>query len=266
LQLRLRKELEPKVLDEARQQSSHLLAEAQAAIRQKTKDTHEQFSRQLGDERRALEQQAKEISRRISEIMRERVDLGVNEFQQKLVDGGDQLKQLSQQLLEFLQGSLDHEFHARRGELEQLRAMLTAESSRMQEQTEDFDRRIAKLSDAVHSLESGLDQRLGQMCSRTVSETRKELEGAAAAIFTEVTTRGSQSLGKELDEVCVKIKTVQKEIIASASGSLEVETRDALRGFEKSMEDLAKASVERWRVKLAGGLSALAKNLDEQFQ
>ena len=266
LQLRLRKELEPKVLEEARQQSSYLLAEAQAAIQQKTKDTHEHFSRQLGDERRALEQQAKEISRRISEIMRERVDLGVNEFQQKLVDGGSQLKRLSQELLEFLQSSLNDELHARNGELEQLRAMLTTESSRMQEATELLDSRIAKLADTVQSLESGLDHRLNQMCGRTISETRHELERAAAAIFAEVTTRGAQALGKQLDEVCEKIKTVQKEIIASASGSLEVETRNAVREFERSMDDLAKASVERWRVKLAGGLNALAKNLDEQFQ
>jgi len=32
------------------------------------------------------------------------------------------------------------------------------------------------------------------------------------------------------------------------------------------MEKLAEASVERWRQKLAGGLSALAKSLDEKLQ
>jgi hypothetical protein len=266
LQMRLRKELEPKVLDEARQQSSHLLAQAQADIQQKTKNTHEQFSRQLGDERRALEQQAKEISKRIAEITRERVDLGVSEFQEKLVEGGNQLKRLSHELLEFLQSSLDDELNARRGELQQLHVMLSAESSRMREQTNDLDARIAKLTDAVRSLESGLDQRLNQMCSRIVSETRHELENAAATVFAETTSRGSQALGRELDEVCEKIKAVQKEIIASASDSLDVQSRNAVRQFEQSMNDLAKASVERWRVKLAGGLSALAKNLDEQFQ
>jgi len=266
LQVRLRKELEPKLVDEARTQSAHLLAEAQADIQQKTRDTHEHFSRELGDERRALEQQAKEIARRISEIMRERVDLGVSEFQEKLVEGGNQLKRLSHELLEFLQSSLDDELNARRGELQQLHAMLSAESSRMREQTNDLDARIARLTDAVGSLESGLDQRLNQMCSRIVSETRHELESAAATVFAETTSRGSQALGKELDEVCEKIKAVQKESIASASESLDVQSRNAVRQFEQSMNDLAKASVERWRVKLAGGLSVLAKNLDEQFQ
>ena len=266
LQLRLRKELEPKVLEEARQQSTHLLGEARAAIDQKTRSVHEYFSRQLGDERSALEQQAKEISRRISEIMRERVDLGVNEFQQKLVDGGNQLKRLSQELLEFLQSSLNDELNARRGELDQLRETLTGESLRLQERTEHWDGRIAKLSDSVCSLESGLDQRLSQMCSRTVSETRRELESSAAAIFREIKTLGEQALGKELDVVCEKMRSVEKEIVASACGSMELQRRDAEQAFEQSMEDLARVSVESWRVKLASGLSALAKNFEEQFQ
>jgi hypothetical protein len=266
LQLRLRKELEPKVLEEARQQSTHLLVAAQAAIDQKTREAHEHFSRHLGDERRALEQQAKEISKRLSQIMRERIDLGVNEFQQKVVDGGNRLKQFSQQLLEFLQNSVNEEINTRRGELEELRRMFTAESSRLGKRTEQLDSRIAQLSDTVRSLESGLDQRLNQMCSRIVGETRSELESAAAAVFTELTTRGAQALGKELDQVCEKLTSVQKEAVLAASGSVEVQARNALETFEQSMENLARVSLERWRAKLTKGLSALAKNFDQQFQ
>jgi hypothetical protein len=266
LELRLRKDLEPKILEQARQQSAQLLVEAQAAIEHKTKQAHEHFSHRLADERRALEQRAQEISTRVSEIVGERVGVGVSEFQQKLVDGGNQLKQLSQELLEFLQSSLNDEHSSRRGELEQLRAMLKAESSRLHELTEHLDRRIAKLSDSVRSLESGLDQRLNQMCGRAVSDTRSQIESAASAILTELTTRSTQALGSQLDETSANMRSMQKGIVASVSESLDVQARSALQGYEQSMEELARASVERWRQKLAGGLSALAKSLDEQLQ
>jgi exonuclease VII small subunit len=190
----------------------------------------------------------------------------VSEFQQKLVDGGNQLKQLSQELLEFLRSNLNDEHNARRGELEQLRTMFTAESSRLHELTEHLDSRIAKLSDSVRSLESGLDQRLNQMCGRAVSDTRSQLESAAGAILTDLTTRSTQALGNQLDETGANMRNIQKGIVASVSESLEIQTRDALQEFEQSVEDMARASVERWRQKLAGGLSALSKSLDEQLQ
>ena len=266
LELRLRKDLEPKIHEEARQQSARLLVEAQAAIEHKTKEAHEHFSRRLADERRALEQRAQEISKHISEIVRERVGVGVSEFHQKLVDGGNQLKQLSQELLEFLQSSLNDEHNSRRGELEELRAMLTTESSRLHELTEHLDSRIAKLSDSVRSLESGLDQRLNQMCGHAVSDTRSQLESVAGTVLTQLTTRSTQTLANQLDETGANMRSIQKGIVASVSESLDAQARNALQEYEQSMEKLAEASVERWRQKLAGGLSALAKSLDEKLQ
>jgi uncharacterized protein YukE len=266
IELRLRKGLEPKVLDEARQQSAQLLVQAQAAIDRKTTEAHEHFSGRLADERRALEQRAQEISKHISETVRERVGVGVNEFQQKLVDGGKQLQRLSQELLEFLQTSLNDEHNSRRGELEALQAAVKTESVRLHELTERLDSRIAKLSDSVRSLESGLDQRLNQMCGRAVSDTRSQLESAAGAILTELTTRSAQALENQLDETSASMKNIQKGIVASVSESLEVQTRNTLQEFERSTDDMARASVEHWRQKLAGGLSVLAKSLDEQLK
>jgi len=266
IESRLRKGLEPKVLDEARQQSTQLLVQAQAAIERKTTEAHEHFSSSLADERRALEQRAQEISKHISETVRERVGVGVNEFQQKLVEAGNQLKRLSEELLEFLQSSLNDEHNARRGELEQLQTMVKAESARLHELTERLDSRIAKLSDSVRSLESGLDQRLNQMCGRAVSDTRSQLESMAGAILSELTTRSAQTLEKQLGETDTNMKNIQKGIVALASESLELQTRNALQEFERSTEGMAKTSVERWRQKLADGLSTLAKSLDEQLQ
>jgi exonuclease VII small subunit len=140
------------------------------------------------------------------------------------------------------------------------------ESSRLHERIEYLDSRIAKLDDSVRSLESGLDQRLSQMASDTLRNTRSELEGAAETVLKEWTTRNVQALGNQLDEACENMKIVQKGIVASVSESLKVQSADALQSFEHSMQDLAKLSVERWRLTLAGGLNALVKNLGEQFR
>ena len=99
-----------------------------------------------------------------------------------------------------------------------------------------------------------------------VSATRGELENAATAVFMELTTRSAQALGSQVDDSNAKMRTIQKEIIASLSESLEAQRQQALKEFEKSMQDLTKASVERWRLQLATGLSALAKSLDEQLR
>jgi regulatory protein YycI of two-component signal transduction system YycFG len=99
-----------------------------------------------------------------------------------------------------------------------------------------------------------------------VSDTRSQLESAAGAILTELTTRSSQVLGSQLDETSANMKSMQKGIVASVSESLEVQSRNILQEFERSTEDMARASVERWRQKLAGGLSELAKSLDQQLQ
>jgi DNA anti-recombination protein RmuC len=161
---------------------------------------------------------------------------------------------------------VNDEHNARRGELEELRAAVKAESARLHELTERLDSRIAKLSDSVRSLESGLDQRLNQMCGRAVSDTRSQLESMAGAILTELTTRSAEALGKQLDETGTKMRDIQKGTVAAVSESLDVQTRNTLQGFERSAEDMARASVERWRQKLASGLSALAKSLDEQLK
>ena len=115
-------------------------------------------------------------------------------------------------------------------------------------------------------MESGLDQRLSQMAADTIRNTRSELESAAETVLKEWTNRNIQALANQLDETCENMKIVQKGIVASVSESLKGQSLDALQTFERSMQDLAKLSVERWRLTLAGGLNALVKNLGEQFR
>jgi len=157
------------------------------------------------------------------------------------------------------------EHEARRADLEFLRASMQSQSSRLRQQVEDLNGRIAKLDASAQSLESGLEQRLSQMSSNTLSQMHGQLAAEASAILEELTVRGVAALATQLDEATATMKIVQKGITASTSESLKLEAAGALQAYNQSMEQMANVAVERWRVKLAGGLNALAKTVGEQF-
>ena len=266
LESRLKNALEPRIQDEARQQSANLLAAVQTTIDQRTTEGYQDFLHRVADELQVVEGKAKEISGQISDDVRQHVRGGVAEFQQKLIDGGNRLKRLSEELLEFLQHSLNEEHNAQRMELERVRDAVASESSRLQEQVEYLDIRIGKLDESTSRLELDLDRRLAEMASDTVKNTHAELESVSNAILQEAASRHDQELGKQLDEACASMTTFQKGAIATVSETLRGQTAEALREFERSMEGLARESVERWRLTLAGGLNSLVKSLGEQFQ
>lgn len=266
LELRLRRDLGPRVLEEARQQSAQLLAAAKATLDQRAAETHEHYLQRVAEELAAVEKRAQDLSAHISHETRQYLHRGLDEFHDQLLNGGHSLKRLSEQLLAFLEQSLNQEFHTRRAELEQLRAAVSSESLRLQDQIEDLDHRIAQLDEATRGLESGLDQRLSQMSSNTIREARGQLEAAASGIIEELTTRSAKTLADQQDGACENMRIVQKGIVSSTSDSLKAEAASALEAFERSMEELAKLSADRWRLKLASGLNALAKGLGEQWQ
>ncbi len=266
MESRLRKELEPKVLDEARQQSAHLLAAAKATVDQRTSQVYQDFLHRLAQEVQAGEQRAQAISAHVVEDLQQHLRASLEEFQRNMIDGGSRLKRLSEELLQFLQESLNEQHDVRRTELEKVRAAVASESSRLQEQVENLDRRITDLDGSARSLESGLDKRLSEMASNTVRNIRSELESVAATILQDSKIRNGQALEHQLDETCDNMKLIEKGILASVSESLKVQAADASRAFERSMEDLARVALERWRTTLAVGLNALVKNLGEQFQ
>ena len=266
IELRLLRGLEPRVVDESRQQSAHLLASAKAMIDQRTNEAHETFLRGVANELKVVEKRAQEISSSISKNTEEHLRCGLEQFQRELLDGGNSLKRLSEELLEFLQYKLNAEHDARSGDLEQLRAAVASESARLQHQVDDLDTRIAKLDESARCLESGLDQRLSRMSSDTVRETRNQFESAANEILEELAGRSVRVLGNQLEDTRGSLKAIQEGIIASVSESLKVQAANALQDFQDSMEHLAKLSVESWRLKLEGGLNAVTKSLNEQFR
>jgi hypothetical protein len=266
MEVRLRKDLGPKVMEESRQQYAQLLEAAKSTIDQRTNEGYEDFRHRATDELKIVEQRAQEISTRMSATAQEQLRRGLEDFQQKLLDGGNSLKRLSEELLEFLQHSLNEEHNARRQDLEQVRASVAAESSRLREDVELLDGRIAKLDESARSLESGLDKRLGEMAANTVRDTRGQLESMANEALGQLTTHSAKILSDQLDEAGANMATAQKNMLTSASESLNVQAANASQAFERSMNEMARNSVERWRLKLAASLNALAKRLGEQFQ
>jgi hypothetical protein len=266
LELRLRSDFGPKVIAEARQQSADLLAGAKSAIEQKTIEAYQQFTGRVAEDLKGVEKRAQDLSAHIFDNAREHMRRGLEDFHQQLLEGGNSLKRLSEQLLEFLQQSLNDEHDARRGDLEKLRVRVESESSLLREQIDSLASRIAKLNAATQAFESGLEERLSEMSSKIVGDVRRQLGVEANAMLEELTARSITALQRQLDEAADKMKIFQSGIVDSTSQTLTLETAKALQSFAESMEEMTKHSVERWRSKLAGGLTVVAKNLSEQLQ
>jgi hypothetical protein len=266
MELRLRRYLGPRLLDETRQESAHLLEAATAAIEQKTTQGYEDFVRRSEEELKLIEKRAEDISASISANAREHLSCGLDTFQQRLLDGGSALKRLSEELLAYLQHSLNEEHDRRREELEQLRISVAAESLRLQEQIQSLDSRITKLHDSAQSLESGLEHRLGQLAIQAVTDARRQLEASAKEMFAQITERSTRDLGERLRTARENLETTQTGIVTYVRESLKGQSEDALQSFERSMEELGTQCLERWGRKLAGGLNAIARSMGEQFQ
>jgi predicted nuclease with TOPRIM domain len=263
---RLENNLGPRVLEEARQQAAHLLAAANAAITQRTSEGYENFVRRVAEELKLVEKRARDTSTYISESVQQELRRGVQDYQEKLLEGGNSLKRLSEELIQYLKDNLNEEHNARRGDLQQLRSSLESESTRLNEQIESLNGRIAELHQSARSLESGLDQRLSQMASNTLKDARTELEAVANGIREELTAKTVKVLAAQLDEASANMKVVQKGIIASVSESLRTQASDTLQVFERAADEVAKLSVEHCRHDLTRALNAAIKSIGEELQ
>ena len=266
LKLRLSKELEPKVVEDSRQPYLQLLERAKSVIERRTAEGYQDFLKRVGEELKTVEQRAQQISTRASADTQEKLRHGLDDFERQLLDGSNKIKQLSKELLEIARHELNEEHNACQQDLEQVRTSVTGESSRLKKDVEHLDRRIAKLGEAATSLEAGLDKRLGQMAANTIKDTRTQLEEMANEALSQLKEHAAHMLGDQMDQTSEKITIAFKTIIASASDSLKEQTGKSLQAFEYSIDEMAKLSIERWRLNLAANLNALAKSLGEQFQ
>ena len=265
LEQRLRKELGPQVLKEAREQSEQVLQAAKAAITQKTTETHDEFRQRVSKELQAVEQRTEGMSAHVAQSLREQLNRGLGELHQQVGDAGNRLKQLGQELVNVMRQTLDEEHGVQRGQLEQLQAAVKSESARLQSQIADLDRRFSKLDETASQLESGLDQRLSQMATDTVRTAHSQLEGALEVTLNELRTRNSQELANQVDDASSNLKIIQKGIEASVSETLRHHSAEVLRSFEQGLEELSQQAMERWRAVVADGLNSLAGALGQHF-
>jgi|KBSMisStandDraft_5_1062788.scaffolds.fasta_scaffold00627_16 hypothetical protein len=265
LEERLRKHLEPKVLEESRQQYANVLETARSNIEKRTTEGYESFLRRVEGELKAVEKRAQQVSADISGQAEQQLVRGGKDFQQKLLEGGNALKRLSQELLEFLQSNLNAEYVAHRENLEEIREAAAAESSRLRQQVEGLEGRIAALNESARSLESGLDKRLGQMSSNVIRDVRSQVETMVVQVLEQLTANSAETIENQISEARKSMGMIRNEMVASFSGSISSEAASSLHTLESSMDESAKQSIERWRLKLAENLNALAKNLGEPF-
>lgn len=265
LEERLRKELGPKVLQESRQQYANLLEAAKTTIDKRTSEGYESFLHKAEDQLKVVEKRAQEVSSSIAANTEQQLRRGVADFQQKLLEGGNSLKRLSEELLEFLQNNITAEYNERRQDLEQLRASVSAESSRLRKEVDGLEGRISKLNESARSLESGLDQRLSQMAGNFIRDTRTQLESIATEVLDQLTANSVKNLESQLAETGEKMAEAQKATLASCADSLNTQTENALQAFGRSTDEMAKESVGQWRLKLASNLKNAAQELGESL-
>jgi hypothetical protein len=182
-----------------------------------------------------------------------------------VVDAGNRLKRLSEDLFQVMQHDLGEDHDIRRRELDQAQASMMAEKGRIDKEVGLLDGRIAKLDEAASTLESGLDKRLGQMASNTLGEVRRQLEAAVDEILLELETRSSRDLAVRVESGCSQLKAIQSDIETSTLRSLKAQVDQTLRAFAQTLQELQGESVERLRTTLAGGLNSVVKSLGEQF-
>jgi len=265
LETRLQKHLGPKVLEDSRNQYAQLLETAKVMIDRRMNQGCDDYTRRASEELKIVERRAQDVSAQISATTQEHLRSGLEDFRQKLLDGGNALKRLSDELLKYLQRNLNDEHNARRADLEQLRASVAAESSRLRREVEGLDNRIAKLDESARSLESGLDKRLGQLASNTMMDVRSQIESVTNGVLEELTAQSLRIVEDRLAEASKNMALAQKDVVGAVSESLDAQKANALQVFEHSTEEMAQLSVERWRLKLSTGLNAVAKSVGEQF-
>jgi hypothetical protein len=263
---RLRNSLGPRVVEQSRAQATQVLEAAKAAIAQKTSETHDDFLKRVTSELQTVEERARILSADIAEHQRENLNRGMGEFHQHVVDAGNRLKRLSEDLFQVMQHDLGEEHDVRRQEFERVQTAMASAKVRLDGEVAELDTRIAKLDESARGLESGLDKRLGQMASNTMGEVRKQLESAVDEILIELETRSSRELSAQVTAATSQLKGIQSEIETTALQSLDSQVADTLRAFSQSMQELERDSLERLRATLAGGLNAVVRNLGEHFR
>ncbi len=265
IEARLRKELSPKMLEQARQQSAEVLDSARNVITQETRKANQQFVQQITQQFQAAERRVQSVAEENAAGLREQVRITTGEIQQRVADASTRLKRMSDEFAEALQRGLQEQHESRRTELLQLQATIAGESDRLQSEVSDLNGRIQSLDGSVRRLESGLDKRLGQMASDTVTAVRTRLETEIDSLLKILESRGTQELGSQVDQARARLDIIRAEIENELSASLQSQVAHTIDSFERSLDDLAKQSLDQWRGTLSRSLNSVLRNLGDEI-
>jgi len=263
---RLRQDLGARALEQAREQSTHVLGTATATIEQKIAAAQDEFRHRLAHELQAVEKQAQLLSQEITDAARQHFRAEQEKFQQQVLDAGSTLDRRSEKRLQALQQTLSDDYHSYRREVEQIQAAVESRSSALEAQITDLDSRTGKLNESVRRLETELDAHLDHLASQIVSAAGAELETAAGVVLKDLQRRGTGELSIRLDEACDRLKRIQLEIEAAASEELKDRVSEAQQVFEQTMEEMAQHSVGRWRLALSRDLASVATMLGQHIR
>ena len=78
--------------------------------------------------------------------------------------------------------------------------------------------------------------------------------------------RGSNEVEAKVNEICGHLRTIQNRIEDSFTGSLNAQGEEAVQSIEQQFEELARQSVEKWRLALAKDLNSVAKTLGQRLR
>jgi len=262
---RLRQDLGSQVLSQVREQSQELLSAANESITRKLSETRDQFRQHLTQELQSVEQRVEGISAGLTDTLRQQLRTGLDEVQQRTTDAGNRLSRETEDVFRSLQQRLEEDHDAHCQEMRRIQAEFAAESARLQSQVSDLTGRIAQVDDATRRLESDLEHRLAQMASDTVSTARTQLEGAVETVLQDLGSRNARELENQLEQACGRLKHVQRETEVSVAEAIKNHVAAGVETFERTLEDVGRHSVGRWRAALANRLNSLARILGEQF-
>lgn len=263
---RLKKELQPLVMDEARSQSSELLAAAKSTFERKTQESHIEFRQRISDDLRTVEKRVQAISNETVETLQSHLRREMGEFHEHVTDSGNRLQKLNEGLLEMQRQRIAEAGDAHRRDLEQLQVAMASDSAKLQAQLADLDLRLSRLNESAHALESGLDARLSKLATNVVTGTRQHLESAADSMLDALKRHSAQQLEAQLDEARLRMDKIREGVENAISESMWLHEAGMLKAFEANVEEVARKSAEQYRNILASGFHSLMQNLGDHFQ
>ncbi|MBV9610123.1 MAG: hypothetical protein JO187_11245 [Acidobacteria bacterium] len=176
----------------------------------------------------------------------------------------DQLQQEIYRAAASAKGRLEAELKgAMDAHLGQAQAALTSELERLMNRASALEKTLIQETGAWLAQQS---MEFQKAVKNTLNDSDRQVKEHVDQAVQTMADRGAKELGAQLDDGCARLRQVQHGIEESLSETLTSKVDETLRAYQRTMEDVAHESVERWRKALARDLNSVANTLGEQFR